>query len=131
LLQFGIGSLAAWLAVRAWFYPDRAADRRGRVVAAPGAVRALFPRRNISAPPLRAGSLTLGARRAVAVRVQERRLGPRIRLASAIDHRCPYCLGMVDEKDRRGVRACPVCHTLHHADCWDVTGACQVPHHHT
>jgi hypothetical protein len=23
---------------------------------------------------------------------------------------------------------CEVCHTLHHKDCWDVTGICQVPH---
>jgi hypothetical protein len=21
-----------------------------------------------------------------------------------------------------------VCHTRHHADCWSVTGVCQVPH---
>jgi hypothetical protein len=23
---------------------------------------------------------------------------------------------------------CKICHTLHHADCWAVTGACQIPH---
>ncbi|MFN2120746.1 MAG: hypothetical protein ACK2T0_10170 [Anaerolineales bacterium] len=23
---------------------------------------------------------------------------------------------------------CPICHTLHHKDCWDVTGSCQIPH---
>jgi hypothetical protein len=23
---------------------------------------------------------------------------------------------------------CEICHTLHHADCWAITGACQVPH---
>jgi hypothetical protein len=23
---------------------------------------------------------------------------------------------------------CDVCHALHHKDCWDITGFCQVPH---
>jgi len=23
---------------------------------------------------------------------------------------------------------CPICHTMHHKDCWDITGTCQVPH---
>jgi hypothetical protein len=26
------------------------------------------------------------------------------------------------------VKVCPVCKTRHHADCWSVTGTCQVPH---
>jgi hypothetical protein len=24
---------------------------------------------------------------------------------------------------------CQICHTLHHADCWAITGTCQVPHY--
>jgi hypothetical protein len=28
------------------------------------------------------------------------------------------------------VKVCPICHTHHHADCWEVTGTCQVPHMH-
>jgi hypothetical protein len=44
------------------------------------------------------------------------------------EHRCPYCLETVAENDPRGVEICPVCHTYHHADCWSVTGVCQVPH---
>lgn len=53
-----------------------------------------------------------------------------IRLAEEVEHRCPYCLGLVDPKDPGGVKECKVCNTLHHADCWAVTGTCQVPHHH-
>jgi hypothetical protein len=30
--------------------------------------------------------------------------------------------------DPRGVKRCEVCGAVHHADCWDVTGECQVPH---
>jgi hypothetical protein len=53
-----------------------------------------------------------------------------IRLLGAIEHRCPFCLETVEKNDPRGVKICKICHTHHHADCWDVTGACQVPHHH-
>jgi len=55
----------------------------------------------------------------------------KVRLIGAIEHRCPYCLEPVARNDMRGVRICPVCHTLHHADCWEVTGTCQVPHYHS
>jgi len=44
------------------------------------------------------------------------------------EHRCPYCLEIVEENDPRGIEICPICHTYHHADCWAVTGVCQVPH---
>lgn len=53
-----------------------------------------------------------------------------VRLIGKEEHRCPYCLEIVIENDPRGVRVCPICHTYHHADCWDVTGTCQVPHYH-
>jgi hypothetical protein len=53
-----------------------------------------------------------------------------VRLIGKEEHRCPYCLEDVLENDPRGVRICPICHTHHHADCWDVTGTCQVPHYH-
>lgn len=43
-------------------------------------------------------------------------------------HRCPFCLEEVRHHDPRGVKKCEVCNTLHHADCWEITGACQVPH---
>ena len=52
-----------------------------------------------------------------------------IQLVGEVEHRCPYCLELVDPNDKNGVIECPICHTLHHADCWAVTGTCQVPHH--
>jgi hypothetical protein len=64
------------------------------------------------------------------VRRVRRRPKVAIRLSAAQEHRCPYCLELVDPDDPRGVEICPICHTLHHADCWAVTGTCQVPHHH-
>jgi hypothetical protein len=53
-----------------------------------------------------------------------------IHLVGKEEHRCPYCLEEVASNDPRGVKICPICHTHHHADCWAVTGACQVPHYH-
>lgn len=53
---------------------------------------------------------------------------PHIQLALVEEHRCPYCLDLVMRTDPRGVKECEVCGTLHHADCWAITGVCQVPH---
>jgi len=53
---------------------------------------------------------------------------PAVQLAVHEEHRCPYCLEPVTRNDPRGVVECQVCHTLHHKDCWDITGSCQVPH---
>lgn len=53
---------------------------------------------------------------------------PKIQLAVYEEHRCPYCLEPVKRNDPRGAMECEVCHALHHKDCWDITGACQVPH---
>jgi hypothetical protein len=53
---------------------------------------------------------------------------PRLLLSDQEEHRCPYCLELIDRDDQRGVVECEICHTLHHADCWAITGACQVPH---
>lgn len=57
-------------------------------------------------------------------------MNSRVRLVGEEEHRCPYCLDIVRLYDPRGVEVCPICHTHHHADCWAVTGTCQVPHHH-
>lgn len=46
------------------------------------------------------------------------------------EHTCPYCLDRVEKGDPRGVKICPICKTWHHADCWGITGACQIPHMH-
>jgi hypothetical protein len=65
------------------------------------------------------------------VRPKKKRLfqrKPTIQLAMVEEHRCPYCLDPVSRNDPRGVKECDVCHTLHHADCWAITGVCQVPH---
>jgi hypothetical protein len=58
------------------------------------------------------------------------RAGHRVRIGGRVDHRCPYCLEPVLPRDARGIVTCSLCHTRHHADCWAVTGVCQVPHHH-
>ena len=65
------------------------------------------------------------------VRPKKKRLAqrkPKIQFALVEEHRCPYCLDAVTHNDPRGVKECEVCHTLHHADCWTITGVCQVPH---
>jgi hypothetical protein len=53
-----------------------------------------------------------------------------IRLIGAEKYKCPYCLQPIEARDPRGVVVCPICHTRHHKDCWDITGMCQVPHYH-
>lgn len=52
--------------------------------------------------------------------------GPRV--VGIVEDRCPYCFDIVKRNDPRGVRICPVCGAPHHADCWAITGKCQVPH---
>lgn len=54
----------------------------------------------------------------------------KVHLARATRHVCPYCLERVVARDPRGVVTCSTCRTPHHADCWAVAGACQVPHYH-
>jgi len=54
---------------------------------------------------------------------------PQLQLSDEEEHRCPYCLALIDPDDPRGTVECKICHTLHHADCWAITGACQVPHY--
>lgn len=53
---------------------------------------------------------------------------PNVQVSLYAEHRCPFCLEVVKHNDPRGVKSCEVCKTLHHADCWEVTGTCQVPH---
>ena len=68
------------------------------------------------------------ARPAKSVRRTRSRRKPQLKLAVVEEHRCPYCLDPVSRSDARGVKECEVCHTLHHGDCWAITGFCQVPH---
>jgi ribosomal protein L37AE/L43A len=53
---------------------------------------------------------------------------PNLQISLYEEHRCPFCLEEVKRNDPRGVKKCDVCNALHHADCWAVTGMCQVPH---
>ena len=53
---------------------------------------------------------------------------PQLQISVFEEHRCPYCLDEVKRNDPRGIKECEVCHSLHHADCWAITGMCQVPH---
>ena len=53
-----------------------------------------------------------------------------VKLVGNEEHHCPYCLENVEKRDPRGVKICTICKTWHHADCWSVTDACQVPHEH-
>jgi hypothetical protein len=53
---------------------------------------------------------------------------PNLQISVFEEHRCPYCLDEVKRNDSRGIKECEVCHSLHHADCWAITGMCQVPH---
>ena len=61
-------------------------------------------------------------------RPRRRARRPEVQFASTEEHRCPYCLEIVHENDPRGIVECKICHALHHADCWAITGTCQVPH---
>jgi hypothetical protein len=54
---------------------------------------------------------------------------PHLQLSAQEEHRCPYCLELIHPEDPLGTVECKICHTLHHADCWAITGACQVPHY--
>lgn len=53
---------------------------------------------------------------------------PNVQVSLYEEHRCPFCLELVKHNDPRGVKKCKVCNTMHHADCWEITGTCQVPH---
>jgi len=81
------------------------------------------------------GQLSVRARpkliSAQSVKPKRRRANHRqahVQLALVEEHRCPYCLEPVQRTDPRGVKECEICHSLHHADCWAITGTCQVPH---
>jgi hypothetical protein len=94
--------------------PSRAPKPR---LASPAISRSVQPvSQEISAPPIKARRKRASHSR------------PRLVLSSQEEHRCPYCLEIIDPDDPRGVVECEICHTLHHADCWAITGACQVPH---
>jgi hypothetical protein len=108
LIRFIFAAAVAWLAIRAWTGGPGSTLRFGRT---------------------RLG--TIDARAAKVTRIRRRgfRKRARIRMAAQVEHRCPYCLEIVEPRDPRGAVECSTCHAFHHADCWAVTGTCQVPHH--
>lgn len=145
--QVMLGSAAAWLAVVAWNRRRAAAqawDDAGTLDRAPVVVIPPADQEGVDTAPPRARPwsgtpevsrpriqtalpVRTAGRRRTAV---HRRAARSIKLASTVEHRCPYCLDEVDPADPGGTRTCEICHTMHHLDCWNVTGACQVPHHH-
>lgn len=127
--------------------PPVTRSRRGRRASVPSNGRARVKRANHSASHLTPMTpvvtpqprvpATNGSRPSVkkvkepTIRPKKKRASrrkPKIQFALVEEHRCPYCLDTVTRNDPRGVKECDVCHTLHHADCWSITGVCQVPH---
>lgn len=144
LAQVALGGFVAWLAVRAWSRAtapslldentvmvsalQEADSDRGLVDVLPRVRTWRTPRHTSSAritTSLPVRRISRPSRR----NFIRRRVRPAVKLAIAVEHRCPYCLDLVDPTDPRGVTTCSVCHTVHHADCWSVTNSCQVPHH--
>jgi ribosomal protein L37AE/L43A len=113
LIRFVGSAAVAWVAIRAWGEKSSATPRtrsRARKGAKP-----------------RGASLKVKKPRSTKQRA--RRKWTKVRLKPKVEHRCPYCLEVVKTRDPRGVVKCSTCKTLHHADCWGMTGTCQVPHH--
>jgi hypothetical protein len=129
LLQLLIGGICATLAFIAGRirYPERAAESAAEESSID------------SAPAPAAGKIKTGMKtnRPVRERIRgalrffhKNNHDAEIRLVGSEEHRCPYCLQPIAPRDPRGVVTCPICHTRHHKDCWDITGMCQVPHFH-
>lgn len=151
--QIGAGALTALIALRAWpkralQMPDTIIPEEPRLeppefpapelrISAPLQPRVSFPiprtTRNsrLHLPAFRTPRLgvpRLGVPRFPRLSWRRR---SQVHMNADEEHRCPYCLDLIERKDRRGVKVCSVCHTWHHADCWDIAGMCQVPHHHS
>jgi hypothetical protein len=158
LIQVGVGTFPAILTLQAWKYKkpeiyaaDMSRERRGlrlfpsrvgnwleraslRMSGAStgsresGSPRVSFRTHSSSNGNAGRASLVKRQRRPKVFAWARRAQANQVHLASTEEHRCPYCLEIVDENDPRGVEICPICHTYHHGDCWAVTGMCQIPH---
>ncbi len=73
---------------------------------------------------------TTTRKKTTAAKTKKRSKNNNVTLTGTEEHRCPYCLEIVNKNDPRGVVVCPDCGTWHHKDCWDITGSCQVAHKH-
>jgi len=153
MIHLATGITASWAALWAWYRPGTR-DEESRedlelgpsaVIVQPRSTRQPIswiprPRTRIGAGldgrPGNGSSLSVRGRLKFVTkqptrpkRVRNSRMRrPHVQLALVEEHRCPYCLEPVVRTDPSGVKECPVCHTLHHADCWAITGTCQVPH---
>ena len=147
LIHIILGITASWAALWAWYRPaPEESVVSARQIVVPQSHRVNGPRSWSLQPRLRIGSGNgtrsgNGSRASVRSRmkfVTKQPTRPRrrssllsrahVQLAVVEEHRCPYCLETVSRNDPGGVVECEVCHTLHHADCWAITGVCQVPH---
>ncbi len=108
--------------------PSESVPARRIPTSAPSQPRARVKRRKAERPVIGRPAPAIRPMRAKARRASVRHNQPAVRLAVHEEHRCPFCLEPVNRNDPRGVVECQVCHTLHHKDCWDITGSCQVPH---
>jgi hypothetical protein len=142
---------AAWIALRAWTtssvssssvapaaYAAPHVRSRSHTVSAPAAMPHMrvpsvvanagprVKRRKLDRPILASAAAPAPGRGARPARFGGHKR--EVQLAVYEEHKCPYCFEVVKRNDPRGVVECEVCHTLHHKDCWDVTGSCQVPH---
>lgn len=124
--QFSLGMGAALLALYAWQAP--ALPHRPAVAPGPAAPSPP-PRPRREKRPRGATRTRVPPPPEPAKRPARRKRRSRLQLSAREEHRCPYCLEPVQPGDPRGAVECRVCHTLHHADCWAITGACQVPHY--
>ncbi|MDH4136738.1 MAG: hypothetical protein OEW09_08525 [Anaerolineae bacterium] len=98
-----------------------AATTSQRAASQPRRAARVRQHRALSLPQLRLPTRT--RRRPLPVRKSS---GAKV-IAKAED-RCPYCLGVIEKDDPRGVTVCEICGAPHHADCWEAGGKCQVPH---
>lgn len=147
LIHLVIGITVSWAALWAWYRPvpndAEVSELRGSTHSAV----VVQPRSWLPRPRMRIGSgveshsgngsgLSVRARLKLVTKqptrpkkIRSSRVRrPHVQLALVEEHRCPYCLEPVVRTDSRGVKECSVCHSLHHADCWAITGTCQVPH---
>ncbi len=142
LVQFVLGSGIAFLPLYAWRRRSLAIEPaaqppqpKKKKRPQPRKQSEKRPQRKIPPAPARASSLSTRAvpaavtAQAKPVRKSRSRRKPQLQLSSETEHRCPYCLELIQPNDPRGIVECKICHTLHHADCWAITGTCQVPHY--
>ncbi len=154
LAQMVIGIDTAWVALRAWKRSPRSLGQNNSSPAprVRSRTRARSARASVT-PSVSASNNHASAAVSSRARVKKKKSGrpvismrtadpkpsrsrawnpmrkrPELQIAVYEEHRCPYCLEIVTRNDPRGSVECQVCHALHHKDCWDITGSCQVPH---